>query len=341
MPDIDIAQNPQPTSDKPALLYYEILGFQSTTREYLERFFQVVTLPDPGHDTPDVLREVHVCYAPMGFLFDRQKIDACPNLRVIATPTTGILHIDADYAAAQGIVICSLKDQRALLNSVTCTAELTWGLLLSVVRHLLPAFDSVLDGRWEGRSFGEKTPKMFSRMSLGIIGLGRLGALVAQYGAAFGMKVFYYDPYVADKRYVRCATPEELARQCDVISVHAHLTPDTQGLVDAAFIGLMPPGSFIVNTARGGIVEETALLEALESGHLAGAALDMLEGEHLPGFKQKLTEHPLVRYARTHDNLIITPKMGGATVDAWGRTERHIVDMIRAEIDKEKRVEHS
>lgn len=333
MPD----QNIQSPYVKPALLYYEVLGFQPTTRTYLEQFFQVVTLPDPGHDTPDVLREVQVCYAPMSFLFDREKIDACPNLRVIATPTTGLLHIDTEYAAARGIVICSLKEQRALLNSITCTAELSWGLLLSVVRHLLPALDSVLEGKWEGRSFGEKTPKMFSRMSLGVIGLGRLGALVAGYGAAFGMKVFYYDPYVADERYVRCATPQELATQCNVISVHAHLTSDTQGLVDAAFIGLMPPGGFIINTARGGIVDETALLQALESGHLAGAGLDMLEGEHLPGFKEKLNEHPLVRYARTHDNLIITPKMGGATVDAWERTEHHIVDMIRAELDKEKK----
>jgi len=326
-----------PTSNaKPTLLYYEILGFQPTTREYLARSFQVVTLPDPGHDTPEVLREVHACYAPMGFLFDRQKMDACPHLRVIATPTTGLLHIDTESAVARGIAICSLKEQRAMLNSITCTAELSWGLVLAVVRRLLPALDSVLEGRWEGRSFAEKTPKMFSRMSLGVIGLGRLGALVAQYGAAFGMRVFYYDPYVADERYVRCATPLELARQSEVVSVHAHLTPETQGLVDAAFIRAMSPGSFIVNTARGGIVDEAALLEALESGHLAGAALDMLEGEHLPGFKEKVAEHPLVRYARTHDNLIITPKMGGATVDAWERTEHHIVDMICAEFDKEQ-----
>jgi D-3-phosphoglycerate dehydrogenase len=176
-------------------------------------------------------------------------------------------------------------------------------------------------------------------MSLGIIGLGRLGALVAGSGAAFGMKVFYYDPYVVDARYARCTTAQELATHCDVISVHAHLTPDTQGLVDGTFIGLMPQGSFIVNTARGGIVDEAALLQGLESGHLAGAALDMLEGEHLPGFKEKLSAHPLVRYARTHDNLIITPKMGGATVEAWEKTERHLVDMIRAEMDQESRVE--
>jgi len=332
-------KNPQSSNVRPTLLYYEILGFQPSTRAYLERCFRVVTLPDPGHDTPGVLWEVRACYAPMGFLFDRQKIDACPRLKVIATPTTGILHIDHEYAAARSISICSLKNQGALLNSITCTAELTWGLILALGRHLLPAMDSVLNGRWEGRSFGERTPKMFSRMSLGVIGLGRLGGLVARYGAAFGMQVFYYDPYVADERYARCASPGELARCCDVVSVHAHLTPETQGLVDAAFINSMPPGSFIVNTARGGIVDETALLAALKSGHLAGAALDMLEGEHLPGFKDKLREHPLVRYAETHDNLIITPKMGGATVEAWERTERHLVDMIRSAFDREKGVE--
>jgi D-3-phosphoglycerate dehydrogenase len=94
----------------------------------------------------------------------------------------------------------------------------------------------------------------------------------------------------------------------------------------------MPKGSYIINTARGGIVNEDALLEALISGHLGGAGLDMLEDEHLPKFKEKLIKNPLIKYANNHDNLIITPKIGGCTMDAWERTERHIVNLIIKEL---------
>jgi D-3-phosphoglycerate dehydrogenase len=99
----------------------------------------------------------------------------------------------------------------------------------------------------------------------------------------------------------------------------------------------MKKGSYIINTARGGIVNEDDLLIALKSGHLAGAGLDMLAGEHLPGFKEKLSEHPLVRYAKTHDHLIITPKIGGCTIDAWERTEKHIVDLVINEFGKKEK----
>ena len=321
---------------KTSLLYYEISGFQRKNLEYVEKFFDLITLPDPDCDTEEILKKVKVIFAPMGFLFDKCKINRCENLQIIGSTTTGTLHIDVDYARKKNISICSLRNQKEFLSKITPTAELAWGLILCVTRWIPRAHDSVCEGRWEGKEFGKRTPRMLSKMSLGIVGLGRLGSLVAHYGRAFRMKVFYYDPFVDDDRYIRCETLHELARLSDIVSVHAHLTKETESLIDSEFIRNMPKGSFIINTARGGIVNENELLIALKSGHLAGAGLDMLEGEHLPGFKESLSEHPLVKYAKTHDHLVLTPKIGGCTIDAWERTEKHIVDLVINELNKRK-----
>ena len=323
--------------DKPRLIYYDMLEFQKETLDYMGSSFDVITLSDPGHDTEEVLKRAKVLFAPMGFMFDKNKIDMCSALHVLGTPTTGELHIDVDYARKKNISICSLRNQKEFLSKITPTAELAWGLILCVTRWIPWAHDSVCEGRWEGKEFGKRTPRMLSKMSLGIVGLGRLGSLVAHYGRAFRMKVFYYDPYVNDDKYVRCETLHELAKLSDIVSIHAHLTKETESLVDSEFIRNMPKGSFIINTARGGIVNEDDLLIALKSGHLAGAGLDMLAGEHLPGFKEKLSEHPLIRYAKTHDHLIITPKIGGCTIDAWERTEKHIVDLVINEFGKKEK----
>ena len=317
---------------KPALLYYEILDFQTDNIRYMNEHFDLSIIEDPTQDKDKMLEKAEVCFAPMGFTFDKKKIEKCKMLQVIATPTTGIFHIDKDFAEKQNIAICSLKNQQAFLSTITPTAELAWGLILCVTRYIPWAHESVCKGKWEGRRFSRQTPKMLSKMSLGIIGLGRLGTLVAGYGDSFGMQVFYYDPYIKESRFTKCHNLEELAKTCEIVSVHTHLSKETENLVDQSFMEAMPRGSYIINTARGGIVDENALLELLHSGHIAGAGLDMLAGEHLPGFQEKLKEHPLVKYANNHENLVLTPKMGGGTVDAWQKTERKIIDLIIYEL---------
>ena len=321
---------------KPILIYYKILSFQKDTLKYIEENFDRITLPDPSHDTEEVLKKAKVLFAPMGFIFDKEKIDMCSCLHVLGTPTTGEFHIDVDYARSKKISICSFRNQKEFLSKITPTAELAWGLILCVTRKIPWAHDSVCEGRWEGKEFGKRTPRMLSKMSLGIVGLGRLGSMVARYGRAFRMKVFYYDPFVTDDRNIKCDNLLDLAKSSDIVSIHVHLSRDTENLIGKKFIDTMKKDSYIINTSRGGIVDENDLLDALRSGHLAGAGLDMLTGEHLPGFKYMLQEHPLVKYANTHDNLLITPKMGGATIDAWKGTEKYIVDMIIKELNKKE-----
>jgi D-3-phosphoglycerate dehydrogenase len=239
-----------------------------------------------------------------------------------------IPHIDTDACRTRNIQVCHLGGQRDLLKKITPTAELTWGLIIALTRRIPWAHRHVCDGHWGGRDFGWRTPKMLSTMSLGIVGLGRLGAMVAAYGKAFGMPVFYFSPNSRDPALQRCTDLQELAGVSDIVSLHAHLTADNEKMIDQAFFRAMRAGAFFINTARGAMVDEQALLEALESGHLGGAALDVMAAEYQSGFSQRLDAHPLVRYARTHDNLIITPHYAGATVDSWIMTQTQTVELI-------------
>ena len=310
-------------------LYYDILQYQEATLRLIEQNFNMKNLPDPDYDTDDVLGDIEVAMAPLGFPFDRKKIDRCPILKIIGSSTLSIPQIDVNYAESKGIKVCFLdKEQKRFLESITPTAELAWGLIIAITRRIPWAHKNVLKCKWNGRTFGHKAPRMLSAMSLGVVGLGRLGSLVASYAKAFGMKVYYYSPNSINSDYERCEVLIELAKKSDIVSLHAPHIPETEEMINKAFIYAMKEGSLIVNTSRGELIDETALLEALESKHLGGAALDVLEGEYEPNFKDKIREHPLVRYAKMHNNLIITPHYGGATVDAWMMTQKKTVELI-------------
>jgi len=314
---------------RPKFLYYENLKYEPEVIRRIKEHFEFITLFDPSHDRDDILHGIDICLAPLGFSFDKNKIDCCPQLKIIGSSTLSIPHIDIEYALSKGIKVCYLNgSQKEFLKTITPTAELAWGLVIAITRLIPWAYKDVLKGKWGGKAFGHKTPRMLSAMSLGVVGLGRLGSLVASYGKAFGMKVYYCSPNSVNSDYERCETLIELAKKSDIVSLHAHYTPETEGLVNKEFFEAMKQGSFIVNTARGKLIDEKALLEALESGALGGAALDVLADEYEPDFELKLTENPLLRYANSHDNLILTPHCGGATVDARVETQARTIELI-------------
>ena len=314
---------------KPVLIYYDIFRYVPEVRAFMDKHFEVVALPNPAHDTPEVLARAEALLVPLGYPVGAEKMDLCPNLRIIASSTLSVPHIDLAAAQARGIGVVWLSEaEKGLLESVTPTAELCWALIIALTRHIPQAHRAVCAGNWDGRYFGRMTPRMLSSMTLGILGLGRLGSLVASRGRAFGMEVLYYSPRSANAAYRRCATPLDLAARSDILSIHAHLIPETEGMCDAAFFAAMRPGSYFINTGRGGLVDEAALLEALGSGHLAGAATDVLVDEYRPDFRERLSENPLVLYARIRDNLIITPHYAGATVDAWMATQRRTMELL-------------
>jgi D-3-phosphoglycerate dehydrogenase len=231
------------------------------------------------------------------------------RLKVIATPSTGTDHIDLRAAKKRGITLLSLTTEYALLDTFTATAEHAWGLLLACLRQLPAAAAATCRGKWARERF---TGRQLSGKTLGVIGVGRLGRMLIAYGTAFRMRVLGCDPKPFRIASVRRVTLDTLLRASDVISIHVHLTEATRGLIGRREFAKMKMGAVIVNTSRGAILDERALLAALRSGRVGAAGLDVIDGEWLPDVRR----HPLVRYARSHDNLVITPHIGGATVES-------------------------
>jgi D-3-phosphoglycerate dehydrogenase len=310
------------------VIYYQILNYQPESLRLLQDHFQVITLPDPSHDSEDILNKANIVLAPLGHYFDREKIDKSPNLKVIGSNTTGHPHIDHAYAKKKGIQVITLKGEVEFLKTITPTAELTWGLIVALTRNMFLAYRAVLNTSWDRRPFGGRA--MLSRMALGVAGYGRLGKMVASYGKCFEMNVRYYDPNVshAESGITRARSLEELVSQSDIITIHITHEPATEKLFSRELFAHFKRGSYLINTSRGELVDEEALVDCLKNGILAGAAVDVLTGEFASGFENIIEANSLWQYAQENDNVIITPHIGGSTIDAWRLTEEYTIKRI-------------
>lgn len=313
---------------KPKALYYTLMQYQPVNFQQLQQDFDLIQLADPSQDRADILSEIEILFAPLGFYVDAQKMDRCPKLKAIVSNTTGIPHIDADAAAKRDIAVCALHDEQAFLDTITPTAEHTIGLLLAVARRVVPAHHSVLKGHWDRNDW--VAPSMLSRLSLGIVGYGRLGKRVARVGQAFDMQVDYYDPYVPGG--APCL--KTLAEKSNVLSLHAPANAQTQHCVSREILMALPKGAIVINTARGELLDTQAMLDLLESGHLAGAGLDTLPGEYQLDFQQTPLFQTVIAYAKQNKNVVLTPHIGGSTSDARIETERFVIDKARRLFEK-------
>lgn len=276
------------------------------------------------------IHEFDVLIVRLRHRVDGEIMDAAPRLKFIVSATTGLDHIDLDHAARKGITVLSLRGEVEFLRSVPATAELTWGLLLALLRHIPAAHASVLGGNWlrddyKGRDLKGKR--------LGIVGLGRIGEKVAAYGNIFGMSVGAYDPFCPGwpLNVHRFEALNDLLRNSDVLSLHVPLNTETKKMIGANELGCLPRGAYLINTSRGGVLDESALLEALQNGQLAGAALDVLSNEQQ--FAQG-GPNALVDYARSYANLIISPHIGGATRESMHMTELFMARKLAACLKK-------
>lgn len=252
---------------------------------------------------------------------DREMLDRARRLRVIATPSTGLDHIDMARAVEKGIRVISIKTEYGLLEEVTCTAEMAWALLLAAVRKIPWSFAAACEGQWARDHY---RGHQLSGKTLGVVGCGRLGRMVVDYGKAFRMRVLGCDVKALEIPGVEMVDMDTLLGESDVISIHVHLTPENTGFLDAARFAKMKDGVVLINTSRGAVVDEAAFLAALESGRVGAAGVDVLVGE----WREDLAEHPLVRYARTHENLVISPHTGGVTFESQSMTLAFTADRL-------------
>lgn len=260
----------------------------------------------------------------LGLVIDKIAIDSAKKLKVIATATTGLDHVDVAYALEKGIEVISLRGENDFLNTVTGTAELAFGLLLDLVRNISVAYSSVKQYEWDREKF---IGHNLSGKTLGVVGYGRLGKMMARYGLAFGMKVLVFDPYIKEvDDNIKKTDFETLLKQSDIISLHVNLSDETEKMFNTAAFAKMKTTAFLVNTSRGKVVDEIDLLTALKNKQLAGYAADVLEGElH---FSESFTDYPLVEYAQTHSNCLITPHLGGMTFESREATDLFMAEKI-------------
>jgi D-3-phosphoglycerate dehydrogenase len=247
-------------------------------------------------------------------------MERLPSLRVIATASVGHDHIDAEAAAQRGVWVCNVPDY-----CIEEMADSTIALLLSLARGVVVLDRTVREGAWDDHAAGPLRRLRGTR--LGVIGFGRIGRAVAAHAVALGMEVWASDVAVDASEMsaagVRPAALDELLRSCDAITVHVPLTPATTGLIGESELALMPRGAFLVNTARSALVDERALLAALESGSLGGAALDVLSVEP-PTAQQTAPRHP---------RLIVTPHSAWYSPEAehevYRRAATSVLDVLQ------------
>ena len=277
-------------------------------RDRLGTHYVVVQAVDDATVRAQITDAAFVLDAYMGVRFDRAMIESAEALRAFVAATTGADHVDAAALASRGISLLTLRGQTEVLRNLTPAAELSWMLIMACARGARAAIDEVLSGTWNRN---HHPGLMLRGRVLGIVGCGRIGEWVSRYARAFEMTCVGYDPHLTRfPEGVRAVTLAELLSQSDVVSVHVPLNAETRGLLGAAELSAIKRGAILVNTSRGEIVDEAALIDALRDGRLRAVGLDVLVGE------PDVARHPLVDYARAHSNVVITPHIGGFSPDA-------------------------
>ncbi len=281
--------------------------------------FRVTVLPKriPESELIPLLQDVDAMVVRSETKVTRRVLEEAPCLKVVGRAGVGVDNVDVETATARGVVVMNTPAG----NTLT-TAELTFFVLGALARHIPQAVSSMAAGRWDRKLYqGTEV----SGKILGILGMGRIGSEVARRALVFGMQVLAYDPFLTEARarqlgVTRIIELDDLYRQADFITVHMPVTNETRDLLDASAFAKMKPGVRIINCARGEIIQEQDLLAALESGKVAGVALDVFAEEPLAA------DHPL----RKLPQVLLTPHLGASTAEAQEKCGVEVAEVITA-----------
>jgi D-3-phosphoglycerate dehydrogenase len=284
--------------------------------ELLRDRFDVVE--DTESDLDSIICDFDAIIVRSATQLDAKTIERAGRLKVIGRAGVGIDNVDVDAATRRGIVVANAPE-----STVVSAAEHTIALLLALARNVPQAHATLRSGSWERSRFAGIE---LAGKTLGVLGLGRIGNQVARRALGLGMRVVAYDPYVSLDRFRElgvepAATPEDVYTEADLITLHLPLNEETQGLVGRDAFGRMREGVRIVNAARGGLVDEEALVDAIRSGKVAGAALDVFESEPYEG--------PLLEL----DEVVVTPHLAASTAEAQDRAGLVIAEQVAAALE--------
>lgn len=251
---------------------------------------------------------------------DKKLLEVFPNLKLLVTATAGFNHIDIELCKEQNILISHCPT-----SHTASTAELTWGLVLACARRVIEAQKAVQLGDWDRNKI--MGTELFGK-TYGVIGLGRVGVKVAQIAKAFNMKVMSYDPYQDDDQFTKSdierVSLEELLTQSDILSLHVPLTKETWHMIGEMFLESISPHAILINTCRGPVIHEKALIQRLQAKKLAAVGLDVFEYEPLS------RESPLLRF----NNVICTPHLGASTREAFEKASQEAYQKIKCYLNK-------
>ncbi|MEW1973557.1 phosphoglycerate dehydrogenase [Microbacterium profundi] len=295
---------PKTTAPKPVVLIAEVLS--PATIEALGPDFDVRQVDGTDREALfSSLAEADAVLVRSATKIDAEALEHAPKLKVVARAGVGLDNVDIQASTKAGVMVVN-----APTSNIISAAELTCGHILSLARHVPAAHASLAAGQWKRSAY---TGTELFEKTLGIVGLGRIGALVAARMQGFGMKVVAFDPYVTSARAqqlgVELRTLDELVAEVDFLTIHMPKTPETTGMIGAEQFKAMKRTAYVVNVARGGLIDEAALREALVAGEIAGAGLDVFTSEPPVegGSARELLDLP---------NVVVTPHLGASTDEA-------------------------
>ncbi|WP_100761759.1 NAD(P)-dependent oxidoreductase [Leptospira barantonii] len=308
------------------ILVLESWNYPTFSLEELRKYGEVFLDKNDNSNKTDLILKLEpdAVFIGLGIELNARDLEKFKNLRTIITPTTGLNHIDLKACETNGIRVLSLKGEVDFLSSITSTAEHAWLLILSLFKDYKKLINNVRNDKWN-RS--EIDTFELSGKTIGIIGYGRLGKIVREYARAFRMRCLIYD---ADSMQLSQLPVEEkvelefLLKNSDTISLMASYSPENVRMIGENEFNLMKPNVFFVNTSRGELVDESALLRSLKSGKIAGAALDVLDNDSSWNEKTP-SDNPLIEYSKNNHNLAITSHVGGNSKEALLKTREFVV----------------
>lgn len=261
------------------------------------------------------------------YRIDRELLESAPVLEIVVTPSTGSDHIDQTYCRHRGIELRSLRDREDVTANIHASAEFSFALLLAMIRRLPQGVELARGGRWRDVEDQLRGVELYGK-NVGLVGYGRIGKKMSRYLQGFSANVLVFDPFVevTEPAVTQVDSLNALLAAADIVCAHVHLDESTRHMFDRASFERMRPGSYFLNTSRGGVVVEDALIEALDSGRLTAAAVDVIEGEQ----NTVISENKLVAYSNLHQNLIVTPHIAGATVESQRKAARFAIDVLQS-----------
>jgi len=270
-------------------------------------------------------------FTSLGFYFGQEEFLLQQDLKFLITPTTGLNHIDLQESRRNNVTVLSLKYEKEFLKEVQSTSEHTWGLLLSLIRNIKPFTQNVEQGGWSRDKYDIQE---LNTKTLGIIGYGRLGRIVAKYGLAFNMNILINDTRDIGRlpHGVLHAELDELLSNSDYILLLADYSDSNINMISLKEFELMKEDAFFVNCSRGEMVDENALLYSLKNQKIAGAALDVLVNDS--SWKRIPDNNPLLDYMQKNNNLLITPHIGGYGRVSIEKTRDYMIEMFLKKVKK-------